>query len=128
MASVREIECELIDILEHFNRVVSSYTLNFIIIFDELDKIDPESVSKIQGEDLEDSTYENSSNGFSGDLGSRRRKENVLRLLANMKHFISTARAKFIFISGRELYDAYPRRPVRPRVRHQQRVWRCHLR
>lgn len=32
MASVREIECELIDILEHFNRVVSSYTLNFIII------------------------------------------------------------------------------------------------
>lgn len=107
MASVREIECELIDILEHFNRVVSSYTLNFIIIFDELDKIDPESVSKIQGEDLEDSTYENSSNGFSGDLGSRRRKENVLRLLANMKHFISTARAKFIFISGRELYDAY---------------------
>lgn len=24
-----------------------------------------------------------------------------------MKHFISTARAKFIFISGRELYDAY---------------------
>ena len=107
MAGVREIESELIDILEHFNRVVRSYTLNFIIIFDELDKIDPESVSKNQEEYPEDAAYENSSNGFSGDLGSRRRKENVLRLLANMKHFISTARAKFIFISGRELYDAY---------------------
>lgn len=52
-------------------------------------------------------TFEGTSNGFAGDSGSRKRKDNVLRLLANMKHFISTARAKFIFISGRELYDAY---------------------
>lgn len=108
IAGVREIESELIDILEHFNRIFQAYTLNFIIIFDELDKIDPESVSKKQEEEeLRNTMYDESSNTFSGNQGARRRKDNVLRLLANMKHFISTARAKFIFISGRELYDAY---------------------
>lgn len=108
IAGVREIESELIDILEHFNRVFEAYALNFIIIFDELDKIDPESVSKKQEEEeLRSTVYDESSDMFSSDLGARKRKDNVLRLLANMKHFISTARAKFIFISGRELYDAY---------------------
>lgn len=104
IANVREIESELIDILNKFDRVPKFYTLHFVIIFDELDKIDPELVSKEQ-EELFD-TFKGTS-GFAGESSSRERKENVLRLLANMKHFISTARAKFIFISGRELYDAY---------------------
>lgn len=106
IAGVREIESELIDILGRFNRIVKCYTLQFVIVFDELDKIDPEMTSKEQEEDLF-TTFEGVSASFSGDSSSRRRKDNVLRLLANMKHFISTARAKFIFISGRELYDAY---------------------
>lgn len=106
IAGVREIESVLIDILGRFNRIIKYYTLQFVIVFDELDKIDPEITSKEQEEDLF-TTFEGASASFSGDSSSRRRKDNVLRLLANMKHFISTARAKFIFISGRELYDAY---------------------
>ncbi len=106
IAGVREIESELVDILSHFDRIVSIYTLQFVIVFDELDKIDPDMTNK-EPEDELFTTFEGLSNGFTGDTGTRKRKDNVLRLLANMKHFISTARAKFIFISGRELYDAY---------------------
>lgn len=106
LAGVREIESELIDILSHFDRIITLYTLQFVIVFDELDKIDPNMTNK-EPEDELFTTFEGTSNGFAGDSGSRKRKDNVLRLLANMKHFISTARAKFIFISGRELYDAY---------------------
>lgn len=106
IAEVREIESELIDILSHFDRIINAYTLKFVIVFDELDKIDPEMSNK-EPEDELFATFEGTANGFSGDSSSRKRKDNVLRLLANMKHFISTARAKFIFISGRELYDAY---------------------
>ncbi len=106
LAGVREIESELIDILSHFERIWSFYRLQFVIVFDELDKIDPDMTNK-EPEDELFTTFEGTSNGFAGDMGSRKRKDNVLRLLANMKHFISTARAKFIFISGRELYDAY---------------------
>lgn len=106
LAGVREIESELIDILSHFDRIITPYTLQFVIVFDELDKIDPDMTNK-EPEDELFTTFEGTSNGFAGDSGSRKRKDNVLRLLANMKHFISTARAKFIFISGRELYDAY---------------------
>lgn len=31
----------------------------------------------------------------------------VMHLLANMKYFTNTAKAKFIFIAGREMYDGY---------------------
>lgn len=106
LASAREIESELIFILKLLERIKDPFRLKFIIIFDELDKIDPEAESKGK----EESGYlsvQNSPNGFSSRGNSLERKENVLRLLANMKHFITVARAKFIFISGRELYDAY---------------------
>lgn len=106
LAGVSEIESELIDILSHFDRIITSYTLQFVIVFDELDKIDPSMTNK-ESEDELFTTFEGTSNGFVGNSGSRKRNDNVLKLLANMKHFISTARAKFIFISGRELYDAY---------------------
>lgn len=106
LAGVREIESELIDILSHFDRIPNLYTLQFVIVFDELDKIDPDMTNK-EPEDELFTTFEGTSNSFTGNSGSRKRKDNVLKLLANMKHFISTARAKFIFISGRELYDAY---------------------
>lgn len=106
LAGVREIESELVDILSYFDHIFAPYTLQFVIVFDELDKIDPNMANK-EPEDELFTTFEGTSNGFTGDSGSRKRKDSVLKLLANMKHFISTAHAKFIFISGRELYDAY---------------------
>ena len=45
--------------------------------------------------------------GFPDGMDSRERRRNVLKLLANIKLFVSTAKAKFVFISGRELYDAF---------------------
>ena len=45
--------------------------------------------------------------GFPDGMNSRERRRSVLKLLANIKLFVSSAEAKFVFISGRELYDAY---------------------
>lgn len=107
LANVREIESELIQILERINNISFSSKPQFIIVFDELDKIDPEY--NYDASSTKDSIpeYDNSSNGFPNSMVSRKRKHNVLRLLGNMKLFVSSAKAKFIFISGRELYDAY---------------------
>lgn len=107
LASVREMEQELIDILERNSKLF--FHPSFFIVFDELDKIDLEERDNWDKEKNWDSVspeYTNEEN-FPGGGTSRKRKENVLKLLANMKLFISTAHAKFIFISGRELYDAY---------------------
>lgn len=104
LASVREIEQELINILEKISKS-SFLTPDFIIVFDELDKINSEVQTNEQSYD-ELPEFDNSTSGFPGDGTSRKRKENILRMLGNMKYLVSTAKAKFIFISGRELYDA----------------------
>lgn len=98
-AETRVIEQELIDIISSINQTFKSP--HFIFVFDELDKIEAEE--KRNFNNLE---YTNEKN-FPGKGTSRTRKQNVLHVLANMKLFISTAKAKFIFIAGRELYDAY---------------------
>lgn len=103
LANIREIEQELIDILDRMAQPIIHPS--FIFVFDELDKID----SSTSEETFPSNTipeYTNEKN-FPGGGTSRKRKENVLKLLANMKLFVSTAKAKFLFISGRELYDAY---------------------
>lgn len=104
LANVREIEQELIDILNRINQGFFS-SPSFIFVFDELDKIEAETSGESVGSHPVPE-YTNEKN-FPGGGTSRKRKQNVLRLLANMKLFVSTAKAKFIFISGRELYDAY---------------------
>lgn len=65
IAEVREIESELIDILSHFDRIINAYTLKFVIVFDELDKIDPEMSNK-EPEDELFATFEGTANGFPG--------------------------------------------------------------
>lgn len=104
LANIREIEQELIDILERIKHGILP-SPSFIFVFDELDKIEPDASheSSLSNPIPE---YTNEKN-FPGGGTSRKRKQNVLHLLANMKLFVSTAKAKFIFISGRELYDAY---------------------
>lgn len=104
VASVREIEQSLIGIFEDIQNLRGA-KLRFIIIFDELDKIDMKE-SDTNNEN-EEPIYDPSSSGFSGTLNSRKRKEALMRTLGDMKYFLSTVKAKFIFIAGRELYDAY---------------------
>lgn len=108
-AKIREIEQELIEIMDNISRGISFGPSipkhpSIIVVFDELDKVDSNSISNpISDAQTEFSNEKN----FPGGGTTRRRKQNVLHLLANMKLFVSTAKAKFIFISGRELYDAY---------------------
>lgn len=105
IANVREIEQELIDVMDNISKGMPRLPKpSIFFIFDELDKVDSNSLSGINGETQAE--FSNEKN-FPGGGTTRRRKQNVLHLLANMKLFVSTAKAKFIFISGRELYDAY---------------------
>lgn len=115
MADIREIEAELIDIVNRLYsndwkplkrfKLLSIYRVTFFIVFDELDKIDPDITDdKVESYIPE---YSGSVKGFPSGIETRDRRRNVLKLLANIKLFISTANAKFVFISGRELYDAY---------------------
>ncbi len=107
VASVREIEAELIRILEEVSKIHFSLAPRFIIIFDELDKIDPEINHSDKHETNDIPEFRQKSSGITGGITSRCRKQNVLRLLANMKLFVLSANSKFIFIAGRELYDAF---------------------
>lgn len=108
MAGIRQIEKNLIDIFESISQLVwPMVSPEFIIVFDELDKIDPNINSNLVEKEEESNDLKHSVSGISGGVAARLRKENVLKLLANLKYFITSAKAKFIFISGRELYDAY---------------------
>lgn len=107
IADIREIETELSDIMNMINsdRCVKGYRANFIVVFDEMDKIDPAMMGQPKSSEMPEFT--DSVKGFPDGMDSRERRRNVLKLLANIKLFVSTARAKFVFISGRELYDAF---------------------
>jgi len=100
----KEIEKELIVILERINELREkddgSFKIpQFIFIVDELDKIEPHYL------------YDHTRNAKDDDdvFGMnkvRGRQEEIARLLASLKSFLNTAKAKFIFIGGREMYDA----------------------
>lgn len=109
--TVRDIEAELIDIINTINSksCLKHNRVQFIIVLDELDKIE-------QYEDIKDDTdsdiitppeFTTTVNGFSNNASNNERKNVVLHILGNMKLFLTTAKAKFIFISGREMFDAY---------------------
>lgn len=107
IADIREIETELADIINMINsdKCPKGYRVNFIVVFDEMDKIDPAMMEQHKATEMPEFT--DSVKGFPDGMDSRERRRNVLKLLANIKLFVSTAKAKFVFISGRELYDAY---------------------
>lgn len=111
-ATVRELEQELMGIINDINGddCPKSYQAQFIIIFDELDKIaNVHKKGTLDSSDDEEGTsptYETSVRGFTESMPYEQRKQNVLRLLANMKLFITSVKAKCVFISGYELFDA----------------------
>lgn len=72
----------------------------FIFIIDELDKVSPEDDEK---EIIPEYEYTNAVNGNSS---YRSRQKALAGLLANMKYFISSSEAKFIFITGYDMYEA----------------------
>lgn len=96
IADIREIEKKLIEIFEDMDNV-PRHTVRpeFIFIFDELDKL----------EQKESNSENTNGENFEYDY-SRKRQQRILNILANLKHFLTTAKAKFIFIAGRDLFDA----------------------
>lgn len=100
IASIREIESQLISILDYIEWFPIHPT--FYFVFDELDKIE----TPLQDRQNEMPEFSNEKYLPGGGV-SRKRKFTVMHLLANMKYLTSTAKAKFIFIAGREMYDAY---------------------
>lgn len=109
--TVRDIEAELIDIINTINSsaCLEHNRVQFIIVLDELDKI--EQQEEIKDDDDKDiltpPEFTATVNGFSNNATNNERKNVVLHILGNMKLFLTTANAKFIFISGREMFDAY---------------------
>jgi hypothetical protein len=96
----KAIENQLIFIMDEIDKIPRvAMRPKFIFIFDELDKIEPHynaSIVAKEKEDIDNVKIE----------GSRMRQELVTRILGNLKHFLNTAKSKFIFIAGREMYDA----------------------
>lgn len=100
IANVRDIESQLIEILDRIRRFPKHPT--FYFVFDELDKIE----TPLKHADDAMKEFSNEKYLSSGGT-SRKRKYMVMHLLANMKYLTTTAKAKFIFIAGREMYDGY---------------------
>lgn len=99
---LQEIEYELISLLD---RLRNTYKRRrYIIIFDELDKVNPTTV-EAEPRELQPE-YKNLSSP-QRLVSSRERKQQILALISNMKYFLSTASAYFVFIAGREMYEAF---------------------
>lgn len=112
IANVRDIETELTSIINtlNSNECFPYNRVQFIIVFDELDKVEyrtDKETDKSPESELTPPDFSTAIEGFSGSMTNSERRRTVLQLLANMKLFLTSARAKFIFISGRELYEAF---------------------
>jgi hypothetical protein len=94
IASAKEIEYELISILQAY-----SYK-KFIFIFDELDKVEMDLDKGI----YENTPFDESERTYLNDL--RERKQIIIKVLSSLKHLLTEAEARFIFIAGREMFDA----------------------
>ncbi|MCB0625968.1 MAG: ATP-binding protein, partial [Saprospiraceae bacterium] len=112
IASAKEIEQELIEIFRNIDDIRVKKEVNyqllvpeFIFIIDELDKIEPNYNYNIGDREASDPSFDDQKSKFATER-IRKRQETVARLLANLKSFLNVAMAKFIFIGGREMYDA----------------------
>ncbi|MBF0345834.1 MAG: ATP-binding protein, partial [Nitrospirae bacterium] len=113
-ADAREIEKQLIDVLDEIDKILKLIKRpQFIFIFDELDKIEPQpgASEKETSTNEKDATEKAPTSTGSESLPfstheARQRQQSIFKILSNLKYFLTTAKAKFIFIAGREIYDA----------------------
>ena len=95
IANPREIESELIDIIGNLTT-----HRECIFVFDELDKVDPNFDQAV----LNSSEHNADRRTHLNDL--RERRHMITQILGSLKYFINEAEAKFIFIAGREMFEA----------------------
>lgn len=99
IAGIPEMQEMLVKLLELAYR--HRFTrLRFIFIIDELDKISPKNDEKMIMPEY------SSSNAVNGNSTDRGKQKLLTELIANMKYFISSSRAKFIFVTGYDMYEA----------------------
>ena len=97
----KDITQRLIHILDDISDISSFFIkVRFIFVFDELDKISTHHNSAITSKE-DEFDLETDEIRYQA-----RRKERIGMILSSMKHFLNSAHAKFIFIAGREMYDA----------------------
>lgn len=101
IAEAKQIEYELQRFLE---TVSDDEDLEFIFIFDELDKVEPAISTSYLYEDLDSFESKKNTNSYEREL--RDRKQAIINIIASLKNFFTTANARFIFITGREMFDA----------------------
>lgn len=99
IADIKQIEYELQQFLEKCKD-----ELEFIFIFDELDKVDPAISTSYYYSDLESFERSKFDDAYLRDL--RDRKQAIINTISGLKNFLTTAQARFIFIAGREMFDA----------------------
>ena len=103
VADEREIEKSLIEILDDISNIKRLLTRpEFIIILDELDKLETFTDDEVEKSKEKTRTMLI----YYSPEGTRARAQMIMKLLSNLKYFLTTAKAKFIFIAGREMYDA----------------------
>ena len=99
IAQTAEIQDLLVNQLRLIKRLwLAKFRIIFII--DELDKVSPEDDEK---QVIPEYEYTNAVKGHSS---YRSRQMALAGLLANMKYFISSSEAKFVFITGYDMYEA----------------------
>lgn len=100
IASSKEMEYELKAILDD----AKGKGFNFVFIFDELDKIEFAEGAASLYQDL--NSFEAGKNDIAFLTQQRQRKQAVMSIIAGLKNFFTTSKASFIFIAGREMFDA----------------------
>lgn len=99
IANTPEIQDLLVSLLDLIKKLPYA-KFRFIFIIDELDKVSPEDNEKQIVPEYD------SSNVVNGNSSYRSRQKALAGLLANMKYFISSSEAKFVFITGYDMYEA----------------------
>jgi hypothetical protein len=97
IASTKEMEYELQSFLDKVK-----HELDFIFVFDELDKLDPPLPPTTLYKENE--VFGNPKLEYERSL--RDRKQAITNIITGLKNLLTTASAKFIFIAGREMFDA----------------------
>ncbi|OYU94097.1 MAG: hypothetical protein CFE21_17480 [Bacteroidetes bacterium B1(2017)] len=99
----KEIENELISILDGYSKF-ERYINEFIVVFDELDKVEPNLGKGFYNEKEDVILNDNFANTSMSHV--KKRRTAIINILSSLKYFVTEAKAKFIFIAGREMFDA----------------------
>lgn len=99
IAGVPEMQEMMVRLLDLINS--NPYTkLRFIFVIDELDKISPKDDERQMMPEYD------ALEGKENSSTTKSRQNALSNLMANMKYFISSSKAKFVFIAGYDMYEA----------------------